>query len=185
MLSHEALRDEKNRLFHSSRGGASLPVAGGIYWLGLAAAGLFLEPRSWCLVAFFTSGLILPLGMLLQKPFGARLFVPSPLSSLFGIAMIPIALSFAVTIPAFFIDEQLVPLTLSVGMTVHWPAIGWIYGRTGFVVHAIVRTALVCAFWFALPESRFIAIPLVVSLVYAATVAWLVMATRTPPDPSA
>ena len=175
MLSKDVLDAERSRLFRAARSGVSLPVAGAVYWLSLGVAGLYLSPRGWSLVAFFTSGLIFPLGVALQKPFGARLFVPSVLSPLFGFAMIPIALTFAVTIPAFYTEVSLVPLALSVGMTVHWPVIGWIYGKPGFIVHAIFRTVAVCALWFAMPNARFVAIPFAVGAIYLATVAWLLI----------
>ncbi len=178
MLSEDALNNERARLFRVARSGVSLPAAGAVYWLALGVAGLFLPPREWSLAAFFTSGLIFPLGIALQKPFRARLFEPSPLSPLFGFAMIPIALSFAVTIPAFYTEVSLVPLALSVGMTVHWPVVGWIYAKPGFVVHAVIRTAAVCALWFLMPDARFVAIPFMVGLIYLGTVAWLLSSLR-------
>lgn len=174
----QQLDREKDRLFRVSRSGISLPVAGVIYWLMLGILGLVLTERNWCLAAFYTSGVIFPLGIALQKPLSARLFEPSAFRSLFPIAMIPIGLSFAVTIPAFLEAPSLVPLALAVGMTVHWPVIGWIYGRSLFIWHAVGRTIVVAAIWAAMPESRFTAIPFAVSAVYAATVVWILIELR-------
>ena len=65
---------------------------------------------------------------------------------------------------AFGSAVQLVPLILAIGMSIHWPVVGWTYGRTGlYTAHAIAR-ALVCLFiWARMPESRFTLLPLSVS----------------------
>jgi len=69
-----------------------------------------------------------------------------------------------------------VPLILAIGMSLHWPVIGWTYGRTGlYSAHAIAR-ALVCLFiWARIPEGRFTLLPLSVAVIYAITVVAIVI----------
>lgn len=178
MISTEELTKEKDRLFVQARGGISLPVAGAIYWLALGIAGFYLPAGAWCIAAFATSGLIFPLGILLSKPLGTDLFPESPLSTLFLPALVPLGLSFAITIPAFFVEPSLVPLGLAVGMSLHWPVIGWIYERPALIVHAVVRVVLVIFIYFALPSATFTALPLSVGFVYAVTFVWLLIQVR-------
>ena len=177
-LSPEVVAAERRRLFVDARAGISLPVAGAVYWLALGAAGFALDEYVWCLVAFSASGLIFPLGLLLSKPLGARLLLDSPLAGVVLPALVPVGLSFGVTIPAFYVDPTLVPLSLAVGMSLHWPVIGWLYGRPEFVAHAVVRVLLAVALWVALPGARFTALPLAVGAVYCATVAALWVGVR-------
>lgn len=63
---------ERHRSYNDAGGGVALPVAGTIYWAGLALAGHYINDRQWCLLAFACSGLIFPFGLLLQKPTHSR-----------------------------------------------------------------------------------------------------------------
>ena len=172
-FTSESLANEKRRIFLKGRGGVSLPAAGALYWTGLGVAGFFLPDYVWCLTALFTSGLIFPLGIFLSKPLGANLFLVSPLADIWFPAFTPVFLSFAITVPAFYVDVSLVPLTLAVGMSLHWPVFGWLYNQPVFLIHAVVRVFAVTAIWLLFPAVRFTVLPLVVGLVYLVTFVWL------------
>ena len=173
-LTAEAITAEQRRLFLAARSGVSAPAAGAIYWLALGVAGFYLDPNPWCLLAFVTSGAIFPLAIALQKPLRANMFVKSPLDSLTFPTLLPVMLCFGFSIPAFHSQKDLVPLGLTIGMTMHWPTIGWMYGRTAaFSTHAIVRVLSAVALWYAFPDQRFSLIPLSTGIVYAATFFYL------------
>ncbi len=179
VLDESLLRAEQRRTFIAARSGISAPAAGAIYWLALGIAGYYLTPKGWCLLAFYTSGLIFPLAIALQKPLRCNLFVKGTLDSMIFPVLLPVMLCFGFTIPAFFVAPELVPLGLSIGMTMHWPSIGWMYGQTAsFSAHAIARVGLAVIIWFAWPDQRFTWIPLSTALVYAATFFYLVYATN-------
>jgi hypothetical protein len=167
----ELLRTEQRRLYARARGGASAPAAGCLYWGGLALAGNYLTPHNWMLLAFFTSGLIFPLALLLQKPLGANILVKSPLSGAILPAFVSmLTATWSITISAFLTFPTLVPLTLAIGLALHWPAIGWLYGRTIlYSGHLIVRTAAVLFIWFGMPDARLTLLPAAVSAVYLFT----------------
>ena len=174
-LTAGAIAAEQRRLFLAARSGISAPAAGASYWLALGVAGLYLPPKTWCLLAFVTSGAIFPLAIALQKPLRANMFVKSPLDSMTFPTLLPVMLCFGFTIPAFHIEPQLVPLGLSIGMTMHWPMIGWMYGRTApFSAHAIVRVLSAVVLWYAFPDYRFSLVPLSTGVVYAATFFYLI-----------
>ena len=66
--------------------------------------------------------------------------------------------------------ELTVPI-LAIGMSLHWPVIGWSYGRTAlFTAHALIRAVVVSSIWFTLPEHILTAIPFAVAVIYALTV---------------
>ena len=166
----EELVFEKKKYIIEANGGISLPAAGVVYWLALGVAGFYLEPNEWALLGFITSGLIFPLGMLLSKPLKANLMVKTPLSSLIFPAMVSMFLIWPIIIAGYLTSISLVPLFLAIGMSLHWPAIGWMYGSRVCLIHAIIRVGLVTIIWFALPDYRFTAIPILVSLIYLFTI---------------
>ncbi|WP_157634637.1 DUF7010 family protein [Spirosoma panaciterrae] len=167
---NQDLLNQKRQFFVSANAGISLPVAGAIYWAALAVAGFYLKPNQWTFVAYCTSGLLFPLGLALQKPFKANLMVKNPLSGLIPYALFSMMLSWGITIPASSIDKSLVPLCLAIGMGIHWPIIGWVYSSKVCQLHALLRTILVVACWYLLPDDRFTILPLVVSALYVLTV---------------
>ncbi|GAB3501824.1 hypothetical protein GCM10027341_29110 [Spirosoma knui] len=170
MNFHQALTAQKRQDFLNANAGISLPVAGAIYWTLLGIAGYYLKPGAWVLLAFCTSGLLFPLGLALQKPFKSNLLLKTPLTSLIPFALIAMMLSWAITIPAASIDKSLVPLCLAVGMSIHWPIIGWLYDSRACQLHVAARTILTVGCWYLFPDERFIVLPLLVALVYGVTV---------------
>ena len=166
-----SLEQDKLELLRASGAGISLPVAGIVFWLSLGVAGYFLSPRIWGLVACFSSGLIFPLGLALSKTFGSNLLVKNqPLSSLALRAVISINLLWPLHLAVYFSSPQLLPLSLAIGMGIHWPIIGWMYGSAACFQHALVRVAAVSIVWFLYPAGRFTLLPLVVAVVYVVTV---------------
>jgi len=84
-------------------------------------------------------------------------------------------------VAALWTDVQLVPLILAIGMSLHWPVIGWTYGRTGlYTAHAVSRAVICFLIWWKLPEHRFTLLPLSVAFVYLATAIAIVLDSRRP-----
>lgn len=161
---------EKKKFLVDANFGISLPAAGALYWLALGIAGFYLDPHTWSVFGFFGSGLIFPIGLMLSKPLKANLNAKSPFSSLAMPAVASMFLSWPLIIAGFMTDPMLVPLFLAIGMSLHWPAIGWMYGSEVCMFHALVRVILVSILWYFLPEMRFTVIPLVVSGIYVVTI---------------
>lgn len=161
---------EKKNYFLATSGGISLQASGAIYWLTLGIAGFFLSQNHWAILGFITSGLIFPIGLLLSKPLKSNLMLKRPLSSLVMPAMTAMFLTWPMIITGYFSDVAVVPLFLAIGMSLHWPAIGWMYNSKSCMIHAIFRVAIVTGLWFTLPGYRFTIIPLTVSIIYLLTI---------------
>ncbi len=173
------LNNEKKKYLVKTGGGVGLPIAGCIYWLVLAIAGIYLGVKNWSLLAFYTSGLIFPLGLLLSKATKGDLLSKTALTNLFLPAFISMFLFFPSAITAFSLAPELVPLILAIGMSVHWPIIGWAYGSAPlFISHAVIRAVVVTAIWVLLPEHRITLLPLSVALVYLGTIPFLLSAVK-------
>jgi len=159
--------NERRRYCAEAGGGVSLPVAGAVYWAAAAIAGVYLEPGDWAFAAAAGSGLIFPLGLLLQgicrSPF---MKAKSPLGGSAMAGILAINLLWPVHFAIISVFPEAAPLTLAIGMALHWPIIGWGYASRVCLFHAIVRVIAVTALWYALPELRLVAIPLAVSALY-------------------
>jgi hypothetical protein len=72
---------------------------------------------------------------------------------------------------AFWTAPDLALPILAIGMSMHWPVIGWSYGRTAlYTAHAIARALIVAALFMLEPDHRLVLIPASVAFVYLATV---------------
>ena len=168
--------NERRRYSAESGGGVSLPVAGAIYWAGLAIAGAYMDATNWAYAAAAFSGAIFPLGILLQGVFKSPFMkAKSPLSGVTTAAIVAINLLWPIHMIVIWTAPQAAPLTLAIGMSLHWPIIGWGYASKVCMAHAIVRVAAVTAIFFLAPQYSLVGIPLVVSGLYllaAAGLSW-------------
>lgn len=154
------------------RGGFPVPLAGATYWAAMGSLGGLVGPQKWVFWAFIASGAIFPLAILYAAIFRNNFLkdknaVGGVLLPAFGSML----LFWPMAIAAWWTDAQLVPLVLAIGMSLHWPVVGWTYGRTAlFATHAVVRAIVVFLLWWLMPEGRFTMIPFAVAGVYLATV---------------
>lgn len=167
-----ALLAERHAAYVRLKGGYSLPIAGAIYWAVLAVAGTKLSVYGWTIAAMWGSGLIFPLGILISKVLKNDFMKDrTAVSSLLFPAFCGMLLFFPMLFAALSVAPSLAPLMLAIGMSMHWPVIGWTYGKTGiYTTHAIVRAVACFAIWMWLPEGRYTLLPAAVALVYVGTV---------------
>lgn len=166
---------KRNRLssYARLRGGYSIPLAGAVYWAVLGVLGSRLDLREWALAAQLGTGAIFPLALLLssvlRNPFMKD---KSAVTSVLVPTFIGMLLFWPMLVAAAQVAPELISIILAIGMSIHWPVIGWSYGRTFlFSAHAIVR-AIVCLFiWLQYPDERLTWLPVSVAIIYLATVA--------------
>lgn len=161
-------------------GGWPVPLAGGLWWAGLAWLGTLVEPAVWSVIAFAASGLIFPLAVLFAKLSGNPFMQErTSVTSVLIPAFVSMLLFWAIAIAAMWEANTLVPLVLAVGMSIHWPVIGWSYGRPWpFVAHAASRAVGSFLVWHLHPEDRFVLVPVTVAAIYLATAAFLILDSR-------
>lgn len=167
----QQLERARRAFFVRAGGGVGLPAAGLLYWAALAVAGMVLTTKAWGAVACIGSGLIYPLGLLLARPTRSNVAIKDdPLSPLALRGIVAINLLWPLHFAIWFTAPQLLPLSLAIGMALHWPIIGWMYDCRACLAHALMRVPLVSAIWFLLPGYRLTLLPLAVALVYAVTI---------------
>lgn len=169
---------------HQSRRAMSMPLAGALVWLAVAAAGALLPDKAALLAMVMGTGAIFPLALAIARVRGERLVSnPNPLAKLMGSCIFMVNLLWAVHIPLLVQQPAYVPLSLGIALGLHWVVYSWIVQHPLGVVHAVLRTGLVLAAWLAFPAHAVTAVALAVVAAYA--VSLLQMATRSgvPPSP--
>ena len=168
----QALRKDRLSAYIRLRGGFPMPLAGAVYWAAIGILGYYLPLNIWLPMTLFCTFLIFPIAILLAKLFNNDFLKDKQAAGSVVIAALISMYSFwAMLVPALQTSPQLAILILAIGMAIHWPVIGWSYDRTAlFSAHLIVRSAVVLAIWYILPEARMTLLPFSVSLIYILTV---------------
>lgn len=168
----QAVRDDRLASYARLRGGFPIPLAGAVYWSVLGAAGYRLDLASWSNLAFFGSGAIFPLALLFAALFRNNFMKDqTSVGSVLAPAFVSMLLFWAFIVAAAREATSMIPLILAVGMAIHWPVIGWSYGRAFlFSAHAVARAVVPTALWLLFPDERLTWLPFSVAIIYLATV---------------
>lgn len=153
-----------------SKGSLALPMAGAIVWAVIAVLGMILPQRTAILALVFATGAIFPLAIVIARARGEELLGnTNPLARLMAAAVLMVNLLWALHIPLFLIVPQFIPLSIGIGLGLHWVIYGWIIAHPLGVQHAIGRSLGLVAVWFALPDYRVTACAVVVIAAYLVT----------------
>ena len=174
------VRRDQIASFVRLKGGFPFPLAGAVYWAALGVAGHYLSVNDWNLAAFVFSGAIFPLAILLSKIFRSDFMKDrTATGDILGPAFVSMLLFYPIAFSAFWAAPELVPLIVAIGMSQHWPIIGWSYGKPGlYSAHAIARAIGAFVIWNWIPDGRFTLIPFWVAAVYLATVVAILIVVR-------
>lgn len=135
------------------------------------------RPPPCCL---FGTGAIFPLGLAVAHQLGERLVDnPSPLAALMGRCVLVVNVLWAVHLTVFALVPTYLPLTIGIGLGLHWIVFGWIIDEPVGLIHAASRIALVTTAWWLMPTYRISAVAVAVVATYAYTL--YALATRPRP----
>jgi hypothetical protein len=156
----------------------AMPLAGALVWLVIAVFGYLLAENRATVVMLFGTGLIFPVALLIGKLRGENLTGRlNPLSRLMGLSVLMVNLLWAVHLPLLIGAPRFFPLSLGIGLGIHWIVYSWIIQHPVGLIHAILRTGLVVTAWSAFPSRRMLAVPAVIVIVYLIS---LVLMVRRP-----
>jgi hypothetical protein len=147
-------------------------VAGCLLWLAIFVAGRLLPVAdarfAWIAATFFT----LPVAVAVSRLLKADPFcTDNELGRLVGYThMSVIGLSLPIVLMLCLIDPEAQILAMAILYCIDFYVMSWAFGSRLFGIHAVVRTALVSAIWFAAPEWRLSLLPLAVAALYLVTV---------------
>ena len=153
----------------------SMPIAGAFVWLVLAVAGYVLLENQATVAMLFGTGLIFPLALLVGKVRGENLTGRiNPLARLMGMSVLMVNLLWAVHLPLLMGAPRFFPLSLGIGLGIHWIVYSWIIQHPVGLMHAILRTGLVVTAWSVFPDRRMLAVPAVIVIVYLISLLFMV-----------
>jgi hypothetical protein len=155
----------------------SLPMAGLLVWSAIAVLGLALPPKQSVFALVWGTGAIFPIGLLIARFRGEELISnKNLLAGLMGACVLMVNLLWALHIPLLVKAPTFVPLSVGVGLGMHWVVYSWIVRHPLGYIHAVIRTlGLLCA-WVLVPTNPVTACALVICTVYGLTL--YLMATR-------
>lgn len=163
-LSLQSLRYQFDQ---ESNRAMSLPMAGAIVWAIIGVLGWVLEPYTALFAMLFLSGAIFPLGLLFAYFRNEKLLnTQNPLAKLIGSCVLMVNLLWALHIPLIIYAPEFLPLSLGIGLGLHWVVYSWVVQHPVGVMHAVIRTLVLLVLWVALPEWRMIALPFAITAVY-------------------
>lgn len=155
----------------------AMPIAGSIAWTAIGIAGWLLPANVAAWALFIGTGTIFSLGLLVARFTGEDLLgrrrPGNPFDALFMRTVGMAWLVFAIAIPFFRLEPTSLPLTVGILAGLMWLPFGWMIQHWVGTFHAVTRTILCLAAWYAFPEQRFVAIPIVIVVVYLVTIAGL------------
>ena len=150
----------------------SMPIAGMIFWTCVGVASLKLTPNALALMVLFGSGMIFPLGMLIDRLRGRTMrsgTAGNPVVAMFlqSLALVVLLWPFVVLAGRASRNANLFVLGGAILMGIIWIPYGWAADdRTG-LEHAIGRSVLCyIAFLYAPAPYKALAISMAVFLAY-------------------
>lgn len=87
-----------------------------------------------------------------------------------GQSVLMVNLLWALHIILFLRAPDIAPLSVAIGLGLHWIIFGWIIGAPLGIVHAVLRTLLFAGGYLAFPRAAITAVSVAVVLAYATTV---------------
>ncbi len=153
-----------------SKRSLSMPLGGLIVWSVVAVLGAILPWKTGLVALVFATGAIFPIALAIARFRGEQLIdSPNPLAKLMGTCVVMVNLLWAVHIPLLLYAPTFVPLSLGVGLGLHWMVYSWIIAHPLGYHHAVLRTVGLLAVWFAFPAHLVTASALVVVAAYTLT----------------
>ncbi|MEO1312033.1 MAG: hypothetical protein AAFV51_13885 [Pseudomonadota bacterium] len=167
-----ALQKERLASYARLRGGFPIPLAGTTYWGVLAGLGYAGVGDAWYWTALFGSGAIFPLALFFAAIFRNPFMKDrTAVGGVLVPAFVSMLLFWPMAIAALWTELSLFPLILAIGLSIHWPVIGWSYGRPAlFSAHSVIRAVVAFLIWWKLPDARLTLLPASVALIYFLTV---------------
>src|ERR1039457_813315 len=174
----ETLNELRTNFERETNRSLSMPIAGAFVWLVIAMCGYLLSEHLAIIAMLFGTGLIFPIALLIGKLRHENLTDrANPLSRLMGISVLMVNLLWAVHLPLLVGAPRFFPLSLGIGLGIHWIVYSWIIQHPIGLIHALVRTGLIVSAWSAFPTHRLLAVPVVIVIVYLIS---LVLMVRRP-----
>jgi len=153
----------------------SMPIAGIIYWAVVGVAAMFVKPNQLAYLVGFGSGMIFPLGMLIDRISGRKITranMGNPVTRLFmqSLGLVVLVWPLVLIAAGLAHNANLVVLGGAILMGIIWIPYGWAADDPIGMQHAIGRSVLSYASYLFVPDPyKATAISIAVLLAYVYT----------------
>lgn len=155
----------------TSNRAVSMPIAGAVVWAFIAFISTQFDTITSTYILIFATGAIFPIGLLVAKLRNEDLVSSkNPLAKLMGICVLMVNLLWGLHIPLLLNAPEFIPLSLGIGLGLHWVVYSWIIQHPLGLIHAISRAVLLCAVWFLFPEKQLLIMSCVIVGLYIITI---------------
>ena len=163
-----AIDRERQRLAAATARGVGMPIAGTLYWLGVAALLELLPLRTALFWSYVATGAVFPAGVLLTRAFGGDLFAKSERLTSLGPLMNAMQLFFwPMIIVTGYVAAPWTPFAMATLFASHFLGYAWLYRSRGYAVLA-VGVPVACLVAVVVARDPLTAtIPLLAAAVYA------------------
>ena len=170
----DTLETQRLDFIRRSGGFLSFPLAGITAWTALGLTSLFVPATTALYVMLFATGAIFPLALGFAAATGQQVFQKgNTFASLMGQSVLMVNLLWALHFLLLLRRPDLAPLSLALGLGLHWIVFGWIIQARLGLIHAIVRTTACTAAYLYGGEHRLAAIAAAVVASYLLTLVQL------------
>lgn len=170
----EAFEVERRRLSIATQRGIGMPMAGLLFWLGVAWLTRRFPAEQAALYSFFLTGVVFPIGMLFTRIAGGDLFAKSP--GLTPLGALLAALQFfywPMIILVFNLSPAWTPWVMAVLFGAHFLPYAWLYRSRAYafltISVAVSLSALVVIARGPMPTV----VPLVTAACYGVAIVWM------------
>lgn len=157
----------------SNRKFLATPLAGLLVWAIIGIVGMFASKVVAVWSIFIGTGSIVYLGLFISKFTGENFMdktkPKNEFDSLFLFTAGQAILVYSIAIPFFMLDYSSLPMSVGILTGLMWLPFSWIIQHWVGIFHTLIRTMVVLALWYLLPEQRFVAIPFAIVGIYIVT----------------
>src|SRR5665213_1436978 len=163
---------EQYRAAYCSRRFLATPLSGLICWSCVGIGSLFLSPIHSFLLLYIATGSIVYLAIFISKLTGETFFQKdkNPFDRLFIAGLFMSLLVYAIAIPFAVADHRSSTLSVGILTGLMWMPFSWMLQHWVGYFHAVCRTVLVLAAWYAFPARSFQVIPAIIVALYTVTI---------------
>ena len=157
----------------SNRKFLATPLAGLLVWAIIGIVGMFASKVVAVWSIFIGTGSIVYLGLFISKFTGENFMdktkPKNEFDSLFLFTAGQAILVYSIAIPFFMLDYSSLPMSVGILTGLMWLPFSWIIQHWVGIFHTLIRTMVVLALWYLLPEQRFVSIPFAIVGIYIVT----------------
>ena len=151
-----------------------MPVAGMMFWLGVAWLMRHYPTPQAVLLSFFFTGVVFPMGFMFTRLAGGDLFAKSP--RLTSLGMLLAALQFfywPIIILVWQLSPAWTPWTMAILFGSHFLPYAWLYRSRAYAFLTISVAVSLSALAIITQEPNPTVVPLIAAMCYAVAIVWM------------